>query len=54
MSVIAEGVESQAQFDLLKVAQCDQVQGYLINKPLSVPEITTLFRSNSQLLQFRA
>ncbi|WP_081724622.1 EAL domain-containing protein [Asticcacaulis sp. YBE204] len=32
--VIAEGVESQPQFDRLKALKCDAVQGYLIGKPL--------------------
>jgi EAL domain-containing protein (putative c-di-GMP-specific phosphodiesterase class I)/GGDEF domain-containing protein len=36
LSVIAEGVEEQAQFDLLRSYHCDQVQGYLISRPLAV------------------
>lgn len=32
--VIAEGVETQAQFDLLRQSGCDAVQGYLLSKPL--------------------
>ncbi|HZK20543.1 MAG TPA: EAL domain-containing protein [Treponemataceae bacterium] len=33
---IAEGVENQEQFDILKEMGCDAVQGYLINKPIPV------------------
>ena len=32
--VIAEGVETQAQFDLLRQSGCDAIQGYLLSKPL--------------------
>jgi len=31
---VAEGVETQADWDVLKVAGCDVVQGYFISKPL--------------------
>ena len=31
--VVAEGVETQAQFDALRAEGCDQVQGYLIARP---------------------
>jgi EAL domain-containing protein (putative c-di-GMP-specific phosphodiesterase class I) len=32
--VIAEGVEDQATFDLLRGLECDQAQGYLFSRPL--------------------
>ena len=35
MKVVAEGVEVQEQYDFLAEHNCDLVQGYLINKPLS-------------------
>ncbi|OJF77324.1 MAG: hypothetical protein BKP49_02320 [Treponema sp. CETP13] len=35
---IAEGVENQEQFDVLKQMGCDSVQGYLINKPIPFDE----------------
>jgi EAL domain-containing protein (putative c-di-GMP-specific phosphodiesterase class I) len=35
LSCVAEGVQTQADWDLLKTAGCDIVQGYLISKPLS-------------------
>jgi EAL domain-containing protein (putative c-di-GMP-specific phosphodiesterase class I) len=38
ISSIAEGVESQDQFDILKGMGCDSIQGYLINKPIPVKE----------------
>ena len=33
MSVVAEGVETQAQMDLLCIAGCEEVQGYLFSRP---------------------
>ena len=38
ISSIAEGVESQDQFDILKNMGCDSIQGYLINKPISIKD----------------
>ena len=35
LSVVAEGVEQQEAFELLKQLGCDTIQGYLISKPLS-------------------
>lgn len=37
--VIAEGVETQEQYALLTEMGCDEIQGYLLSKPLSVPEL---------------
>ena len=34
MTVTAEGVETQAQLDFLRVHGCDRVQGYLFSRPL--------------------
>ena len=38
LKVVAEGVETQAQLDFLKAHQCDEVQGYLISKPVPAAE----------------
>ena len=34
MSVVAEGVETQAQADILRELGCDEMQGYLLSRPL--------------------
>lgn len=42
LGVIAEGVETQQQFDFLKAHHCDAVQGYLIAKPLSIDQLIAM------------
>jgi diguanylate cyclase (GGDEF)-like protein len=39
MNVTAEGVETEGQFKLLRDAGCNEIQGYLISKPLPAPAI---------------
>jgi diguanylate cyclase (GGDEF)-like protein/PAS domain S-box-containing protein len=38
--VVAEGVESEEQAKFLRLLRCDQMQGYLISKPLSFEDMT--------------
>lgn len=45
LSVIAEGVETTEQLDFLKARQCDEIQGYLISKPLSVPDFEAFLQT---------
>ncbi|MNG27888.1 Oxygen sensor protein DosP [compost metagenome] len=48
--MVAEGVETPEQLDLLRGFGCDQVQGYLISKPLPLTELVEYlsFGSNQQ------
>jgi len=39
MKIIAEGVETKSQYDILKAMGCDYYQGYLLSKPLLPSEI---------------
>ena len=44
LKVVAEGVETQAQMDFLKSQRCDEIQGYLISKPVPVEQFAQLLR----------
>lgn len=44
MSVVAEGVETQAQADLLRRLRCDQIQGYLTGRPMEREAIRALLQ----------
>lgn len=44
-TVVAEGVENQAQFDFLRFQGCHEFQGYLLSRPLRQQEITELLAS---------
>jgi EAL domain-containing protein (putative c-di-GMP-specific phosphodiesterase class I) len=46
LNVIAEGVETQAQYEFLKENKCDQVQGYLFCRPLPPAELIEMLRIN--------
>ncbi len=45
MSVIAEGVETQAQFLEIKKLGCEYMQGYLFSKPLDAEEAGSFIKS---------
>ena len=45
ISVLAEGVETKAQLDILGQAGCRQVQGYLLGRPMPESEIGALLRA---------
>lgn len=42
LKVVAEGVENQVQLDFLKANGCDEVQGYLISRPLEAAALAAL------------
>lgn len=42
--VVAEGVEEPEQFDLLKMMNCNTVQGYLFSKPVKAENITQFLK----------
>lgn len=50
ISVIAEGVESQAQVEFLRERGCDAVQGFLYTKPLAVDKVPAFLEACAQVL----
>jgi len=47
LTVIAEGVETRPQFELLRRLGCDEVQGYYFSAPVPFGEATTLLAEAS-------
>lgn len=43
MEVIAEGIETKAQLDILKDKDCQKIQGYYFSKPLSAADVEQSF-----------
>jgi diguanylate cyclase (GGDEF)-like protein/PAS domain S-box-containing protein len=44
LKVVAEGVETEEQANLLRLLRCDEVQGYLFARPLPVKDVEGLLR----------
>jgi diguanylate cyclase (GGDEF)-like protein len=45
LTVVAEGVEQEEQARMLRLLRCDQMQGYLFDKPLTFDEVAQRLRS---------
>jgi diguanylate cyclase (GGDEF)-like protein/PAS domain S-box-containing protein len=46
LKIVAEGVETQEQLNLLKKLKCDLIQGYLFSSPLSTTELHTFLKNH--------
>jgi EAL domain-containing protein (putative c-di-GMP-specific phosphodiesterase class I) len=46
LRVVAEGVETNAQFDIVRALECDRVQGYLFARPVSALNLEPFLRLN--------
>ena len=44
LSIVAEGIEDAATWELLKQVGCDVGQGYYISRPVAPAELVTRFR----------
>lgn len=47
IKVVAEGVESGEQLDFLRGETCDEVQGYLISRPLPTQRLVTWLQART-------
>ena len=54
LRVVAEGVETAAQRDLLRSLDCDEVQGYLVSRPVAAETITSLLAGGAAYPGFGA
>lgn len=48
LAVLAEGVETEDQLALLSDQGCDEIQGYLLGRPMPSEEITDLLRTSDR------
>lgn len=53
LKVVAEGVETQEQLDVLQSLQCAEMQGYFFSRPLPLAEITNLLEDNARIHDYR-
>jgi EAL domain-containing protein (putative c-di-GMP-specific phosphodiesterase class I) len=45
LKVVAEGVETEEQANLLRLLRCDEVQGYLFGRPMPAADLEKLLRA---------
>ena len=43
LAVVAEGVETEGQREILRLAGCDELQGYLFSAPVVMAELIRSF-----------
>ncbi|GBF28682.1 phytochrome-like protein cph2 [bacterium MnTg03] len=49
-TVVAEGVEEIEQFELLKQYGCDEIQGYLLSKPVPADQLLEMLKNPDSLI----
>lgn len=47
MKVTAEGVENMQQLAILRMLECDEVQGYFISRPMPAPEMAAMLQHHT-------
>jgi EAL domain-containing protein (putative c-di-GMP-specific phosphodiesterase class I) len=52
LNVVAEGVETREELELVRLAGCDQAQGHLCGQPLHAPEVEALLERGRHALAF--
>lgn len=51
LKVLAEGVETRQQLDILRASGCDYIQGYFFSRPLPVVDVTPFLKNKSLINQ---
>ncbi len=58
LEVIAEGVETETQCEIMRTSACDEIQGYFFSKPVDLESVRAMLSEGRQLpahlLRFRA
>ena len=49
LKVVAEGVETEAQLNLLTLHSCDEMQGYYFSRPVAAAEVEAMVRQGRRL-----
>jgi len=49
LTVVAEGVETEEELHFLQDLRCDQVQGYLVSRPIPADEVSKLLSDSSSI-----
>jgi EAL domain-containing protein (putative c-di-GMP-specific phosphodiesterase class I) len=44
LTIVAEGVETRAQYDFLRAHGCDRVQGYYFSRPVDAAALEQLLK----------
>jgi EAL domain-containing protein (putative c-di-GMP-specific phosphodiesterase class I) len=47
--IVAEGAETEEQFEQLRKLGCDFIQGYLISKPITHKELAVFLQKHAQV-----
>jgi len=51
LEVVAEGVETKTELEIIRALECDKTQGYLLSHPLPVAEFEELLLTNTCLIK---
>ena len=51
MQIVAEGVETVDQLEMLKGEGCHQIQGFLVSRPVNAEHVTQFFNDDNHLRQ---
>ena len=50
LGIVAEGIETKAELNIIRAHKCDRVQGYLLSHPLPVAKFEELLLTDKHLI----